>query len=710
MVPEGALELNLSFLRPPDEGSWTGFIDIVLEGGAMIRLPYEYELIELDPEISFTTPEDQTEANSQVPINLHAMDIGAGFNISALSWTWPGNNTTFPANSVWGLATNGSLHDLTHIWNGIVNATESLLLREAWVNATLPATEQWFQFQASVSDASGRYAESHLAISYDVTSPMLAVHGVPWISGSPTLEFQIQTEPGALLVLDGEVIPTNSTGFANITTELAVSSLGLHEDSDDEYFFYHNDGQNEFSITSTDNAGNAANTSFQVVHDPNPPSDVSLISIKDQASYSYGPDDLQYPINITSGEIILEIPADAMEWCVFILYFSWVQTSDCTMEGELPPVLNESTGFPMPGNSQYPSTRAVSVPLELDGLGEGEIGITIALEDWAGNAYQHNWSLVMDSTPPDVSWALSPSNGNALGDHFQNLSWWSSEEVSLWVSVNGEALTAQFGSEGVQSIILNTTGTQSFCIHATDRTAEQENRNSFHECRIFELPESSYDTAISGDNQPLVSLDSVEILLDRHHSQEVRWTSLTTGETGVIGPGEGTSFLSLDLVEGTNDFVIEIDSLDSTDSYSVSIDRDSTPPELEFNEEPYQGSTLTTLREVSGHCEEGLLVRISSQVQSRDIICPEGGQFSINITVPGDAGQHVIEGFSMDHAKNTQSYQIEVLKQDWIDWAIDDAQSSGTMLWVFSAGAFSVFSAIVVFTLRISSRRARGAE
>ena len=199
-------------------------------------------------------------------------------------------------------------------------------------------------------------------------------------------------------------------------------------------------------------------------------------------------------------------------------------------------------------------------------------------------------------------------------------------------------------------------------------------------------------------------------MLDRHHSQEVRWTSLTTGETGVIDPGEGTSFLSLDLVEGTNDFVIEIDSLDSTDSYSVSIDRASTPPALEFNEEEYQGSTLTTLREVSGHCEEGLLVRISSQVQSRDIICPEGGQFSINITVPGEAGQHIIEGFSMDQAKNTNSHQIEVLKQDWIDWAIDDAQSSGTMLWVFSAGVVSLLAAIVVLTLRISTRRARGAE
>jgi hypothetical protein len=489
-----------------------------------------------------------------------------------------------------------------------------------------------------------------------------------------------------------------------------VSSLGLHEGSDDAYFFYYNGVQNEFSITSTDNAGNSANISFQVVHDPNPPSDVSLISLIDQASHSYGLDDLQYPINITSGEIILEIPADAMEWCVFILYYSWVQTSECTLESEIPPVLNESTGFPMPGNPQYPSTRTVSVPLELDGLGEGEIGVTITLEDWAGNTHQNNWSMVMDSTPPEVSWALSPSNGGILGDHFQNLSWWSSEEVTLWVSVNGEGLNTQFGMEGSQSIILNTTGSQTFCIHANDRTIEQQNRNSFHECRIFNLPESTYDTAISGNNQPLVSLDSVEILLDRHPSQEVRWTSLTTGLTGVITPEEETSFLSLDLVEGTNEFVIEIDSLDSTDSYSVSIERDSTPPVLDFNENTYQGSTLTTLREVSGNCEEGLLVRISSQVQSRDIICPDGGQFSTNISVPSDAGQHIIEGFSMDHAKNTNSYQIEALKQDWIDWAIDDAQSSGTMLWVFSTGIVSLLSAIVLLTLRFSRRRGSVSE
>ena len=112
-VPTGAVELNISYLRPPEEGNWTGFIDLSLEGGALIRLPYHYELVELDPEISFTAPQNLTETNTQLPIKLHAADIGIGFKLSHLTWTWPSNNTTFPADSVWGLSTNGTLHDLT---------------------------------------------------------------------------------------------------------------------------------------------------------------------------------------------------------------------------------------------------------------------------------------------------------------------------------------------------------------------------------------------------------------------------------------------------------------------------------------------------------------------------------------------------------------------------------------------------------------------
>ena len=705
LIPSGAVEMNISFLRPPEEGNWTGFIDLALEGGALIRLPYHYELIELDPEISFTTPQNATESNSQIQLNLHAVDIGIGFNISDLTWTWPSNNTTFPADSVWALSTNGSLHDLTQVWNGMSNGSGNPLLREAWVNSTLPATEQWFQFHAMVSDASGRTSSSELAVSYDVTSPLLAIHGVPWITNSENLDLQIQTEPGSVLVVGGSTVPTDDSGRANLSFVLEESEIGLFGGPDGEQSFYYNPEENVFEVSSTDNAGNSANSSFQVVYDPSPPSEVSLITLQDQASYNYDSTDLQNPINITSGEVVLEIPADAMEWCVLVLYFSWVQTSECTDSPSVPPILNGSTGFPIPGVSEYANTTEITVPLSLEGLGEGDVVVSITLEDWAGNVHQRNWSMTMDSIAPQVSWVLSPSIGDTLGDHIQNLSWWSSEDVILAVTVNGAEIATQNGSSGSQAIILDSTGNQTFCLHATDRTSPQENSNTFHECREMELPEASYDTAVSGSSQPLVSLDSIEIILDRHWSQEVRWTSLTTGSSGVVDPGGDNPVLSLELVEGQNDFLIEIDSLDSTDSYTISIQRDSTPPVLQFSEKKYQGSTLSNLREVYGECEPGLLVRISSQVQSRDIICPENGIFHQNISIPDSPGQHIIDGFSMDQAKNSNQYQIDVMKQDWIDWAIDDAQNSGTMLWVFSLGSLSISSAIVLVTLRITRRR-----
>ena len=155
-----------------------------------------------------------------------------------------------------------------------------------------------------------------------------------------------------------------------------------------------------------------------------------------------------------------------------------------------------------------------------------------------------------------------------------------------------------------------------------------------------------------------------------------------------------------------SEFLIEIDSLDSTDSYTISVELDSTPPVLAFSEKTYKGSTLSNLREVFGECEPGLLVRISSEVQSRDLICPGTGIFHQNITVPDSPGQHMLEGFSMDQAKNSNQYQIDVLKQDWIDWAIDDAQNSGTMLWVFSLSGIATLSVIIAITLRIARRRA----
>ena len=708
-VPNGALELNLTFDSPPEEGTWTGFVDIVLQGGATIRLPYKYDLVELDPEISFVTPENLTESNTQIPLSLHARDIGIGFGLHQLSWDWPSNNSTFPADNVWGISTDGSTHDLTPYWNGS-ETLQNLTLREVWVNSTLPNVEQWFNFHAQISDASGRNAETHLSVLYDVTSPVLVVSGVPWISNSQELEVSIHTEPGATLTIDGTEFPTSESGIANYTIQLEESLMGVDPTSAGSTIFYHNNESNEFTIESTDSAGNSAQASFQIVFDPTPPIDVSLLSISDQAGFYYGEQELLNPVNITSGNAVFEIPADSMEWCVNILFESWAQTSECLDDVQIPTILNESTGFPIPGVSEYSSKETISVPLELSGSGEGELTIALSIKDWAGNTFEQTWNVTMDAIQPVVSWALSPSSGGILDDQFQNLSWWSSEDVTMRVTVNGDELYSELARSGAHEIVLANTGIHVFCLHATDRTIEQENSNTFHECREMELQESTYDTDISDLSLDLVSLDSIDVVLDRHESQEIRWSSLTTGESGVIGPGEGSLVLSLELVEGQNDFVIEVDSLDSTDTYSISLERDSKPPVLRFSENSYRESPLTTHRQLTGECEPGLLVSIRSSLQSRDLTCPDSGTFELNISVPDTPGMHTIEGFTIDHAKNTNSSEIMVLKQDWSEWAIQDAKESGPMLWWLSLIALSIVSFVVLLTVKISGHRFRRSD
>ena len=706
-MPSGALELNLSFEAPPEEGKWTGFVDLELEGGALVRLPYNYDLVDLDPEISFNSPDNMTETNAALPLSLHARDIGVGFSLSNLTWNWPSNTTRFPAESAEGILVNGTHMNLTPYWNGIENQSNLSLLREAWINATLPDIEQWFDFQGSVTDHYGRSAESYLSVLFDATSPNLAIFGIPWISNSQVLDITIHTEPDAILTFDGTVLQTNDSGFANHTILLEKSRFGIHNSHVGNSTFLYNVESNVFEVESKDGAGNSALASFQVVFDPDPPSDVTLISVTDQSGFSYLEEQLVYPVNLTIGTLDIEIPADARDWCINVIYISWVRTIECMSEGQMPYLLNQSSQLDSSGTIEYQGTQTISVPLDLEELGEGNLSIAISIEDWANNTYHHSWGMVLDTIPPLVSWAASPSSENTLGDHFQNLSWWSSEEVTITAKINGEELETQLGNTGSFEFVLSRTGNHEFCLHAIDRTIDQENNNTYEECRIFVLPESSYDTSISNSNLDLVSLDSIEVVLDRHESQEIRWFSQTTGDSGSIQPGEGTMILSLDLVEGTNEFTIEVDSLDSVDTYSISLERDSISPVLELSENYYRESPLSTYRQLSGVCEPGLLVSVSSIVQSRDIICPDSGSFELNLSIPVDPGLHKIEAYSMDEARNYNYTEIGVLKQDWSEWAIDDAIDSGPMLLWFSLGLLAIASTMVAITSKISRRKSR---
>ena len=690
-IPVGALELNLSFDSPPGEGDWVGFVDLELAGGSVIRLPYHYEMIELEPEISFTSPHNLSQFNEQVAVSLHARDVGLGFYVEELDWREEGNplnNSRVVADSVWGVDSNGTLHNLTLFWNGEQNASEAQLLREAWVNSTIPAEERWYHYLATLTDASGLSSLSRLSLAYDATPPSLQITGLPWITSSNEPKASIHVEPGANLTLDGREVVYNESGISIQTLHLEPSQIGLYDGEDGPVPFYLNNQSNMFEISAIDQAGNIANASMQVVFDPHPPSQVELLAVVDQDGNYYDFDELHHPLNLTGGGLRVEAPVDLREWCIESSNtVTGELSSDCQHSMTPPTILNSATGTPVPGVSSYPSTQTIHIPLDFAGMSDGDFLLSLSLTDWANNTHSETWPLALDRTPPSISWALDMAQGGILGDHRQNVSWGSSEDVTVTVSVDGVALTELRGSSGSQTFELLNTGEHEVCLFAVDYTSNQENNNTFSECRQMQLLQSTYQTTITEENRQLVSLESIEAILHRHESQEIRWTRVGSGQTNLIGPGNGTVAIVLGLSEGQNDFIIEVDTLDGTDTYQISIERDTTPPVLDFNENEYRNSPLTTSRELSGHCEPGLTVSIESAFESRELICPESGNFTEQIRIPDQPGLHQVRGSTTDSAMNRQNHSIGLLKQNWNNWAVDDASSGGPMLFWFFLSA-----------------------
>ena len=101
---------------------WGGFVDLTLNSGGLIRLPYSFTLIDPAPEISFSLP-NGTRTNESIPIVMEALDQGTGFEISALSFDFDNqmagslpNSTTFETISIDGTPRNDTL-DLWQHWN-----------------------------------------------------------------------------------------------------------------------------------------------------------------------------------------------------------------------------------------------------------------------------------------------------------------------------------------------------------------------------------------------------------------------------------------------------------------------------------------------------------------------------------------------------------------------------------------------------------------
>ena len=699
LVPASAFQVNLSFDRPEYAGAWSGFIDITLEGQISFRMPYTYELVELDPEVSFVVPSNLTQTNVSVPIRLHALDTGIGFRLDDLNWDPVSQSTTIPeADLVEALDTTGSHHNLTAIWNSGNHFAmpENLSLREVWINSTLPEVEQWHDYIATLADISNNTAESFLSIAYDITAPHLAVSNIPWITNQEYLTYTIQTEPDATVTHSGVPVELDENGHAEVTVQLTPA--GVRGSATSPFYYVH--GSSVFELEVGDHAGNSVVRDFIVVYDPDTP-EAQLIDIVDQAGYHYSSEQITTPVNMSEGLLYISTPSDVRDWCLRVeSAISNHSIEQCQYGNLIPPVvLDDTSGW---------NISTLEYGINVSALPDGQHTISLELVDWANNTFVGQWPLVLDRTTPNVEWEISPGTNSSFFDHRQGLSWLSSEEAHIRFTIDGILISERTGILGGALFELNHTGIHEVCMEATDATGVQENSNRFSDCRTISLDPSIYHTqVISNWDGGLVSVDQVQATLQRGPNQEIWWSRSGSPGSNLIEPGADIVILTFNLLEGENRFVIEINALDHTDEYVLTIVKDTMSPELSFTEVENYTTPLETIRVVSGICEAGAMLMLWSEIDSKQLLCDSSGEFEIHIEIPVSPGEHVIEGLSVDAANNQRNYSIEVLKQEWLDWAIEDARNSGPMLWWFSLAALLLIMGVSVTRSVIRRRRAR---
>ena len=164
--------------------------------------------------------------------------------------------------------------------------------------------------------------------------------------------------------------------------------------------------------------------------------------------------------------------------------------------------------------------------------------------------------------------------------------------------------------------------------------------------------------------------------------------------------------ISFELEEGENRFTLLVGSLDQIDIYELSVVRDTIPPIINIEERTNRTSTLSRIRVIEGTCESGTNTLVWSDVDSASVICPlQTAAFSVQLAILNTPGKHTINVISTDHANNEASAEIEVLMQNWPEWAIDDARNMGPMLIWFSIAGLMVLTSTVLAVRRLSRVR-----
>ena len=97
---------------------------------------------------------------------MPAIDIGDGFYLENLECYNCSNKAGILfADTTSGLRYDGIFFNLTDSWNNENYSTySSIIFREVWINSTVPEIEQWYDYNAILSDNYGNIANAFLSV------------------------------------------------------------------------------------------------------------------------------------------------------------------------------------------------------------------------------------------------------------------------------------------------------------------------------------------------------------------------------------------------------------------------------------------------------------------------------------------------------------------------------------------------------------------
>ena len=93
-----------------------------------------------------------------------------------------------------------------------------------------------------------------------------------------------------------------------------------------------------------------------------------------------------------------------------------------------------------------------------------------------------------------------------------------------------------------------------------------------------------------------------------------------------------------------------------------------------------------------------------TEVSATSFVCRPEGNFSLQLGIPANASWHIVEATTIDLGGNSNSTNIEVLYQEWLDWAIDDAEAGGSTLY-WGIGLIIGLIVIIASTVVLVNRR-----